>query len=165
MFPFSYTLKRNLAPLYKNVSSERVMNAFRREASISGADKVELVDEKTIRITNSFFSNFFKSNWNLWGMNSKTTIHLKEENGQRVIVYSMDNQAITLTVLIVFLLIVLSVSFYHFGLKALLYPFYLIPIFLVSLNLLITYVRHGDFITGVLNLARDEKTSKVENNI
>jgi hypothetical protein len=61
MFPFTHTLKRNLAPLYENVSSERVMNAFRRETSISGADKVELVDEKTIHITNSFFSNFFKS--------------------------------------------------------------------------------------------------------
>ena len=162
MFPFTHTLKCNLAPLYENVSSERVMNAFRREASISGADKVELVDEKTIQITNSFFSNFFKSNWNLWGMNSKTTIHLKEENNQRIIIYSMDNQPITLTVLIVFLLIVLSITFYHFGLKALVYPFYLIPIFLVSLNLLITYVRHGDFITGVLNSARDEKTSKSE---
>lgn len=159
MFPFTHTLKRNLAPLYENLSSERVMNAFRREASISGADNVELVDEKTIQITNSFFSNFFKSNWNLWGMNSKTTIHLKEENGQRVIIYSMDNQPITLTVLIVFLLIVLSVSFYHFGLNSLVYPFYLIPIFLVLLNLLITYIRHGDFITGVLNSVKDEKTN------
>lgn len=159
MFPFTHTLKRNLSPLYEDVPTERVMNAFRREASISGADNVEMVDEKTIQITNSFFSNFTKSNWNLWGMNSKTTIHLKEENGQRVIIYSMDNQPITLTVLIVFLSIVLSVTFYHFGLKALLYPFYLIPILLVSLNLLITYVRHGDFITGVLNSAKDEKTS------
>jgi hypothetical protein len=157
MFPFTHTLKRNLSPLYENVPTERVMNAFRREASISGADKVDLLDEKTIQITNSFFSNFTKSNWNLWGINSKTTIHLKEENGQRVIVYSMDNQRITLTVLIVFLLIVLSVTFYQFGLKALVYPFYLIPILMVSLNLLITYVRHGDFITGVLNAARDEK--------
>lgn len=162
MFPFTHTLKRNLSPLYENVSSERVMKAFRREASVSGADKVELVDEKTIQITNSFFSNFFKSNWNLWGMNSKTTINLKEENNQRIIIYSMDNQSITLTVLIVFLLIVLSVSFYHFGLKALVYPFYLLPIFLVSLNLLVTYIRHGDFITGVLNSARDEKISKGE---
>jgi hypothetical protein len=157
MFPFTHTLKRNLSPLYENVSSEWVMNAFRREASISGADKVELVDEKTIQITNSFFSNFFKSNWNLWGLNSKTTIHLKEENKQRVIIYSMDNQRITLTILIVFLSIVLGVTFYHFGLKALVYPFYLIPILLVSLNLLISYVRHGDFITGVLNSARDEE--------
>ncbi len=95
-------------------------------------------------------------------MNSKTTIHLKEENGQRVIIYSMDNQAITLTVLIVFLVIVLSVTFYHFGLKALVYPFYLLPIFLILLNLMITYIRHGDFITGVLNSARNEKTSKGE---
>jgi hypothetical protein len=157
MFPFTHTLKRNLATLYENVPTERVMNAFRREASISGADKVELVDEKTIHITNSFFSNFTKSNWNLWGMNSKTTIHLKEENNQRIIIYSMDNQRITLTILIVFLSIVLGVTFYHFGLKALVYPFYLIPILLVSLNLLITYMRHGDFITGVLNSARDEK--------
>lgn len=156
MFPFTHTHKRNLSPLYENVPTERVMNAFRREASISGADKVEVLDEKTIQITNSFFSNFFKSNWNLWGMNSKTTIYLKEENNQRIIIYSMDNQCITLTVFIVFLLIVLSVTFYHFGLKALVYPFYLIPILLVSLNLLITYVRHGDFITGVLNSARDE---------
>lgn len=156
MFPFTYTLKRNLKPLYEKVSSERVMNAFRRKASISGADKVEMVDENTIYIKNTFFSNFMKSNWNLWGMNSKTTIHLKEENGQRVIIYSMDNQAISLTLLIVSLLIVMSITFYHFGLKALVYPFYLLPIFLFLLNLFLTYVRHGDFITEVLNLARDE---------
>lgn len=163
MFPFTHTLKRNLSPLFENVPTERVINAFRREASISGADKVEVIDVKTIQITNSFFSNFTKSNWNLWGMNSKTTIHLKEENGQRIVLYSMDNQRITLTFLIIFLSIVLGVTFFHFGLKAFIYPFYLLPILLVSLNLLITYVRHEDFITGVLNAAREEETSNGEN--